>query len=302
MSKNPKISVVIPTYNRPDRLKKSIGSVLKQTFFDFEIVIVDDCGENSAENIVKSFNDQRIRYVRHEINKGAGVARNTGIKNSRSKYIAFLDDDDEWLSTKLEEQYNILEKYSNEISYTFCAIELLRGDTKILTKQSFRDDGINNFYKDLLDHRIRMLTSSIMIKKDILDSVGGFDESFPSSQEWELMLRTSKKHRGYCLNKILVKMNYLEGEHIGGNLNRRILGREKLVEKYYQEIKRIPGALARHYFQLGIFCRDNQEFKKAVRYFWKAWFFNKKKFSYFFHFINILSGGVFLNFVKKKQR
>ncbi len=109
---NPTVSVIIPTYNRANLVSRAIKSVLNQTYQDFEIIVVDDCSEDNTEEIVKSFNDSRIRYIKHKKNKGGSAARNTGIKRARGKYIAFLDDDDEWLPSKLEKQIMLFEKLS----------------------------------------------------------------------------------------------------------------------------------------------------------------------------------------------
>src|SRR5688572_26839751 len=98
----PKVSVVIPTHNRPLMLRRAIDSVLAQTYQDFEIIVVDDGLRERSDNVVKLFEDDRIRYISHEQEHGAPAARNTGIKNSNGELIAFLDDDDEWLPQKLE--------------------------------------------------------------------------------------------------------------------------------------------------------------------------------------------------------
>ena len=96
------VSVIIPTYNRAHLVGRAIRSVLNQTYQDFEIIVVDDCSTDNTEEIVKGFNDHRIRYMRHDRNRGGSAARNTGIKASQGKYIAFLDSDDERLLKKAE--------------------------------------------------------------------------------------------------------------------------------------------------------------------------------------------------------
>ncbi len=97
-----KISVIIPTCNRPELLPRAVKSVLNQTFNDFEVIVVDDGDKISAEKAMAQFSDQRIKYIKHEKRKGGGAARNTGLRNSQGDYIAFLDDDDEYLPDKLE--------------------------------------------------------------------------------------------------------------------------------------------------------------------------------------------------------
>ena len=105
----PKVSVIIPTYNRAELLKVAIASVLSQTYKDFEIIVIDDASHDNTQELLTSLKDKRIRYIRHETNKRISAARNTGIVNSHGNYIAFLDDDDEWLPEKLQLQVDFLE-------------------------------------------------------------------------------------------------------------------------------------------------------------------------------------------------
>ena len=104
------ISVIIPTYNRVNLLNRAINSVLRQTFSDFEVIVVDDSSEDDTKAVVETLKDPRIRYICHDENRGAAAARNTGIRVSRGEHIAFLDSDDEWLSKKLELQIDALTK------------------------------------------------------------------------------------------------------------------------------------------------------------------------------------------------
>ena len=97
----PVVSVVIPTYNRACLLGRAIQCVLNQSFQDIEVIVVDDASQDNSADIVNSLDDSRIKYLRHEKNRGGSSARNTGIKAARGEYIAFLDDDDEWMPTKI---------------------------------------------------------------------------------------------------------------------------------------------------------------------------------------------------------
>jgi glycosyltransferase involved in cell wall biosynthesis len=100
----PVISVIIPTYNRAHLVGRAIRSVLAQTFQDWELIVVDDGSSDNTEEVVCSFQDPRICYISHEVNRGGSAARNTGIKVARGEYVSFLDSDDEWLPEKLEKQ------------------------------------------------------------------------------------------------------------------------------------------------------------------------------------------------------
>ena len=109
-------SVIIPTFNRKDKLKKSIESVLTNSCNNFEIIIVDDAGDD-VKDIIKNFNDSRIKYLEHKTNKGLAASRNTGIKEAKGKYIALLDDDDIFYPDHLKIALENLNNH-NRVVYT----------------------------------------------------------------------------------------------------------------------------------------------------------------------------------------
>jgi len=115
----PSVSVVIPTYNRLGTLPRALESVLRQTYDDIEVIVVDDCSADGSWEYLQSISDPRLRVVRHETNRGGSAARNTGIKAARADLIAFQDSDDEWLVTKLATQ---IEEYRRVNSSEFGAI------------------------------------------------------------------------------------------------------------------------------------------------------------------------------------
>lgn len=285
-----KISIIIPTYNRPEMVEKAVKSVLNQTYNDFQIIVINDGSEKSPDSIIERLNDERIIYLKHNKNKGGGAARNTGIKNSNSEYITFLDDDDEYLPDKLECQIMIMEKYKNDIDYMFCAVTNYYEKTGRIETQRFQNKGINDYHNDVLAHNIRMLTPALFVKSNVIKSLNGFDERFPSNQEWDLTIRLTKNRKGYCLDKSLIKVNILKGEHTGGSLSRRIAGRELIVEKYFDELIKNSLIISKHYFQLGIFCRDNNSFKKARKYLFLAWRYDKLNFRMPGHLFFVLFG------------
>ncbi|MBR2988532.1 MAG: glycosyltransferase family 2 protein, partial [Clostridia bacterium] len=97
-----KVSIIMPTYNSAKFIGESITSVLNQTYTDWELIIVDDCSTDNTEEIVTSFGDERISYIKNEVNSGAAVSRNRAIDLAQGKWIAFLDSDDLYKSEKLE--------------------------------------------------------------------------------------------------------------------------------------------------------------------------------------------------------
>ncbi|MGB0757157.1 MAG: glycosyltransferase family 2 protein [Patescibacteria group bacterium] len=280
----PKVSVIIPTYNRPEFIDKAIDSVLQQTYQDFEIIVVDDGVDKRADQVVSSFDDQRVRYIPHKENKGGAAARNTGIKEAQGEYIAFLDDDDTWVSEKLETQIQTLEQLSSEVGFCYCAVTQIRDEGNITSQV---DSGIHDVYELALTRFKGFLTSGLMIRKSVLDEVGGFDPDLPSHQEPDLIIRMAKKYQGVGINNSLVTQ-YVKSdhEHIGGSLKRRIKGREMILEKYMGEFKQRPKVLAKHYFQLGLWHRDSDQKRKARQYMKKS-YIKRFRMRTFLHYLRL---------------
>lgn len=292
----PKVSVVISTHNRPELLKRAIKSVLNQSFQDFEIIVVDDGLEKRADKVITFFNDKRIKYIQHSKEKGGSAARNAGIKNSKGEYIAFLDDDDEWLPKKLEIQMKKFERTSEDVGFCFSAVKNIYDDREEVTNVL---GGIDNYYELTLRRFKGFLTSTLIIKKNTFDKVGIFDEKFPSHQEVDLMIRVSKQYKGLGINRALVKMNMAkEHDQIGKNLKRRIMGREMILKKYYSEFKKRPKILAKHYFQIGLWHRDGQDLTRARHMFKKAWQ-TSFKIRHFLHYSSLFFNGKLYKLFRK---
>jgi len=257
----PKVSVVIPTCNRPELLRKALFSVLNQTYQDFEIIVVDDGMEERADKVIKDVNDDRIKYIQHEKSRGGGAARNTGIKAAGGEYIAFLDDDDEWTDKKLEMQVEKLEKSGNEVGFCFTAVTNDTGDQIFNTKVP---EEIEDYYERTLAYFKGFLTVTLLFKKEVFDNAGLFDESLPSHQEAELMIRVAKKYKGIGINKPLVLVNF-DPNHksVGRSLEKRIKGMEILLKKHHEEYRDRPKILARHLFNLANFYLKNKNKKNA---------------------------------------
>ena len=175
------VSVIITTYNRLELLKVAIDSVLRQTYNNIEIIIVNDGGSFLAgENIPSYIDNRKIKYIYQE-NNGLSSARNTGIKHAQGDYIAFLDDDDEWLPEKLNIQLNLMEKEQSILSFT---------GKNIFINSNFKKYSFRNSYLWMLNfYNFVGTTSSIIISADIIKSVNGFDVSLPQLQDYDLFLR-----------------------------------------------------------------------------------------------------------------
>lgn len=268
------VSVIITTYNRPfGILNRAIRSVLRQTYSNFELLVIDDNGNNSpvqneVEKSILQIGDSRICLIKHDKNQGACKARNTGIKNSLGQLLAFLDDDDEWLPEKLFEQVNIF-CTNDEIGLVYCRNYIQKDeDRKLISKRILYQGYV---YKRLLYRNFIGSTSFVMIKREIILSCGLFDETMKSSQDYEYWLRICKKYKVIGIQKPLV--NYYEHtqERISNSVDKKIDGMERLNTLYWSDIVRSNRIRNRREMELAPFYakRDGKYFgiKYALKLF-----------------------------------
>ena len=269
----PKISIVIPTYNRPLLLERSLRSVLMQTYSNIEVIVVDDGDKERAKEIVTALQDSRVIYVENDPPKrGGGATRNVGIKLAKGEWIAFQDDDDEWLPNKLQLQMDAVRTTAADVGFCFTAVLNDFGDHQDVTTVR---PGVLDYCDIALRSFAGFLTVTLLFRANILREVGGFDESLPSHQEPELMIRVTRTYKGLGINQPLVRVNMTPHEQIGSSFERRIRGREIILEKHSALLSQYPKTLAYHYFQMGIWCRDSDQMSKAKTYFFKAFRLSK---------------------------
>jgi len=193
LSEVPRISIVIPTYNRSFVLSRAIKSVLQQSFHDFEVIVVDDGSTDSLDGVLNLYSDPRVRVLKHLENKGAAAARNTAIKAARGNIIAFLDSDDKWDSTKLEKQiahFEILREKNKNIMGSFTWFFLHKQNGK---KELRKFKKVINWKNYFLEGCFISPGSTLIMDKKAYEHVGLYDESFKRFEDWEWLLRFSKK-------------------------------------------------------------------------------------------------------------
>lgn len=237
MIKNQMVSVIIPTYNRGFIIFRAIKSVLCQTYQDFEIIVVDDASTDTTEDIVLSFNDDRIFFYRHKERRGGGAARNMGIRLANGSYIAFLDSDDEWLPKKLELQIAFFLKEKNRIGIVDCLSTYGMDDETGVTRLFTRDKPQGNVYLQLLNNKwLGSPTSFLMVDRDMLLQEGIlFDESLPAFQEYDLKLRLSCITNFAFIEEPLGIQHY-HTKQISQDFNARINGINLFLKKWEDEI------------------------------------------------------------------
>jgi glycosyltransferase involved in cell wall biosynthesis len=227
----PTVSVIIPTCDRVDSLKKSVSGVLHQTYHDFEIVVVNDGSTDGTSAFLSTIQDPRFRYFEFTANRGGSIARNEGIKNARGDIIAFLDDDDWWEPVKLEQQIRTIQRENVGLCYTGVTKRTLRGK---LNRYIFMSPRFTNLYKSIMFVNFFGTTSSIMVKKTVLEQTGGFDPALPALQDWDLYIRLLKNGCTiYGIDEPLVHYNIINNaQNVSGSFSRFKTAAVYLQEKY----------------------------------------------------------------------
>jgi len=271
MEKEPLVSVVIPTYKRPKKLNRALKSVINQTYNSLEIIIVNDDPETDLDNITEL--DDKIKLINHKENRGAPAARNTGIKNSSGKYIAFLDDDDKWLPKKIEKQIKLFKNLNKSYGVIYTWSKTIKGNKNSKKSTPTRK---GNIFEDLLEKSFIRLPT-VLIKKNCFQNGDLFDEKMKSCQDTDLFLRLAKKYKFSYVPEILVEIYQTHSDRITTNIKRRIKGSERLISKHKSDFERHPKSLHRRYKLLGVKAAHYRECKKTcLEFFKKSFFYNRK--------------------------
>lgn len=198
----PWVSIIIPTYNRRDFLREAIRSVLEQSFRDFELIVVDDGSDDGTREMIQREFPGLLTYLYQE-NQGVSRARNRGLKLAQGEFVAFLDSDDLWLPRKLERQMAFMQSQPKaQICYTD-EIWIRRGVRVNPKKKHAKYSGW--IYPRCLPLCI-ISPSSALMRRGLLEEVGGFDEELPVCEDYDLWLRISARHPIHFLpEKLIVK-------------------------------------------------------------------------------------------------
>lgn len=196
----PLVSVIIPTYKRPDKLDRAIESVLCQTYKAYEIIVIDDNNPNTEDRLLtekcmeKYKSNEHIKYIKHDKNRNGSAARNTGIKYSKGKYIMLLDDDDEFLPEKMKAQVLCMEARDNSWGACYTRYYDIDLNGRVVMTCAEKREGkllIEELKRNLFVHA----GSNLMIRKSIVEEIGGFNERFIRNQDVEFLVRILKKYK-----------------------------------------------------------------------------------------------------------
>ena len=199
---SPKVSAIITTYNRAGLLPRAVNSILAQTFTDYEIIIVDDCSMDNTQEVIAGFSDPRIRSFKHEQNKGQAAARNTGISHAIGEFVAFLDDDDEWLEFKLEKQVDSLDSSPPSVGVIYGWMNWIDDSSGQVTRPRH-----STMSGDVFDAALSMdapcSADSMLARTSAVREVGGFDERLRTHEDRMFACRMAQRYEFAVLPEII---------------------------------------------------------------------------------------------------
>lgn len=263
------VTVIIPSYNRKHLLGETLLSVFSQTFCDKEIIVVDDGSTDGTRAFLKAF-EGRIRYV-HKTNGGEASARNFGILQAHTPYLAFLDSDDLWEPTFLETTTKILGRHSE--------LGLISTSCAVFPKGTTRPRSGTHFLKGDLFHRLFshnfITTSAVVAKRECFEKVGTFNEGLDQAADYDMWLRIAASYPIALLNRPLCQWR----EHSGNISQHHLQHRQRVLQvveanfdptrishwSFRQRRSRLLVSLGRAYLQLGQVPEAKKYFQRAMK-------------------------------------
>jgi glycosyltransferase involved in cell wall biosynthesis len=271
MKEEPLVSVIIPTYKRPDMLGRAIDSVLNQTYDNIEIVVVDDNDEDSeyrreTEEFMEKYADvDNLVYLKHKRNKGGSAARNTGIKYSHGEFISFLDDDDEYLPHLISKKITKLKSLDSSWGGVYSGVlkKYKKNNINILPKKN------GDLKKELLLQEFDIGSgSNLFIKSKIIKNLNKFDESFVRHQDWEFLVRFFQISKLAYIDEVLIIKNN-DDKINKPNPNQLLQTKEQYLTKFKNDIiqfdkKTQKLIYKRQYFEVAKAYCKNKDYRRTM--------------------------------------
>ena len=290
------VSVIIPVYDRGMHIQLAVQSVLSQTYSDLEVVVVDDGSKDDTVCRVLDVanHDCRVRLIEHRQHKGAQAARNTGIREARGEWIAFLDSDDYWLPDSLEARLSLMGTSRTKIIYSLCYClkpgnpepEMLSLPHSIpspsIKISRFVEDLLDpprapevNFYGDIYKQLLRWpgpMFQSLLAAREAFARIGDLDESIASFQEWDTSIRLAKYYNFAFLSRPTFVYDCRNGDSISADKMRAAVGYKQVFTKHRGPMLRLlgPWGLAAHYLQAAYRYEQAGDREKSRQCRWTA--------------------------------
>lgn len=252
----PLVSAVIPTYGRPDYLEEAVKSVATQTYDPIELVVIDDCSPDPVEPQLSDLGVsglERVVVCRHEKNRGANAARNTGLKKATGAFVAFLDDDDRWRPEKVERQVAAFRNAENTVGVVYTGLEFIDGEGNTIGISNHDLSG--DVTRELLCGAAIGSFTRLMIRAELLETIGGLDESLPGWQDRDLNIRLSTHCKFKPIEEPLAVHRRGSHDQIGDDYEgKRDQAYPRLVKKHRQLAAEYGPAVERRFLAAQTFA------------------------------------------------
>jgi len=271
LENTPMVSVIVPTYNRAFCLAQTIQSVLDQTFFDWELVLVDNYSTDGTDDLIASYSDSRIKFLKIHNRGIIAASRNKGIRAATGRYVAFLDSDDGWLPGKLAASVEALERGSDLVYHDLYIFDKSKASQKRVKKLKTRNL-FNPVFDDLLLNGNAINNSSVVVRKAIIEQVGYISEDpeLVASEDYDAWLRISRVTDRFERLRGCYGWYAVGDDNITFNAHQSEKNIKKIIEIYFQNNEKSSPvwanyALARAYFKLGRYPESRAFVLKVMR-------------------------------------
>jgi glycosyltransferase involved in cell wall biosynthesis len=272
----PLVSVVIPAFNAAETVARAITSVLEQNYRPLELIVVDDASTDGTAEVVQSFISQGVQLIRLSITHGAAGARNAAIFQAKGKYLAFLDSDDAWLPDKLKVQVDMMED-DDDLRILTCDTLCIYGDDKISRRchEVLPPVGGKTAWKTLLAYMF-IPTSSVLVRRQDLIELGGFDPKLVVGEDLDLWIRLALKGKVGIAHQLLVHKYERPNSLMNSSKDGEVKFVLPMIENYLQmyehrlsrnEIRMIRG---QRYFETGYNLLYDRLYLSSVPLFWRS--------------------------------
>ena len=226
------VSAIVTTYNRPTLARRAIASVLNQTYVPLEIVVVEDGSESGLADWIEKLAVENIRYVRHDKNRGLAAARNTGLEMANGAYVAYIDDDDEWLPSKLARQVACLQEAINTPDVIYCGAEVVSPDGQVINRLMPRLRG--NIRKSIKLKSLHTIPSSCLFQREALAKIGGHDDGMFSHIDHDIWLTMARENYSAAyVDECLVRVYQHRNKRMTSDEQSRIQATDIFCQKWF---------------------------------------------------------------------
>ena len=232
----PLVTAVVTTFDRPSMAKRAVQSVLAQTYRPIEIIVVEDGSESGIDRWLKGRSLTCIQYMRHENNKGLAASRNTGLRSAQGKYVAYLDDDDEWLPEKLAKQVELFETKGEIVGVVYCGALRISPQKPMGREKRPRLRG--DIRKAIREKGLSTIPSSCLFRREALGRVGGYDENLLSHVDFDIWLQLAgQKYAAEYVDECLVKVHQHESYKMTKDVESRVQATQLFCNKWQSELQ-----------------------------------------------------------------